>query len=315
MKRKYLRLSLFVLSIASLFIGVKEISPLDIFHLGEDKTQILILARIPRLISIIVAGMGMSISGLIMQQISQNKFVSPTTAATIDSAKLGILVSLILFSGANTFSKMTISFIFALGGSFLFMGILKRIKYKNVVMVPLLGIMLGNIIDSITTFFAYRYDLVQNISSWMQGNFSMIIKGRYELLYLSIPLVLVAYIYANKFTLAGMGEDFSTNLGLNYNTIVNLGISIVALISSLVVITVGKIPFLGLIIPNIVTMYQGDNLKKNIFPTALFGAIFLLFCDILGRLLIFPYEISIGLTVGVIGSFIFLYLLVRRNAQ
>ncbi|MCR1899628.1 ABC transporter permease [Irregularibacter muris] len=315
MKRKYLRLSLFVLSIASLFIGVKEISPLDIFHLGEDKIQILILARIPRLISIIVAGMGMSISGLIMQQISQNKFVSPTTAATIDSAKLGILVSLILFSGANTFSKMTISFIFALGGSFLFMGILKRIKYKNVVMVPLLGIMLGNIIDSITTFFAYRYDLVQNISSWMQGNFSMIIKGRYELLYLSIPLVLVAYIYANKFTLAGMGEDFSTNLGLNYNTIVNLGISIVALISSLVVITVGKIPFLGLIIPNIVTMYQGDNLKKNIFPTALFGAIFLLFCDILGRLLIFPYEISIGLTVGVIGSFIFLYLLVRRNAQ
>ena len=315
MKRKYLRLSLFVLSIASLFIGVKEISPLDIFHLGEDKIQILILARIPRLISIIVAGMGMSISGLIMQQISQNKFVSPTTAATIDSAKLGILVSLILFSGANTFSKMTISFIFALGGSFLFMGILKRIKYKNVVMVPLLGIMLGNIIDSITTFLAYRYDLVQNISSWMQGNFSMIIKGRYELLYLSIPLVLVAYIYANKFTLAGMGEDFSTNLGLNYNTIVNLGISIVALISSLVVITVGKIPFLGLIIPNIVTMYQGDNLKKNIFPTALFGAIFLLFCDILGRLLIFPYEISIGLTVGVIGSFIFLYLLVRRNAQ
>jgi len=314
MKKRYLIFALIVLSISSIFIGAKEISPLDIFNLKEDSIQILLLSRLPRLISIIVAGMGMSISGLIMQQITQNKFVSPTTAATIDSAKLGILVSLILFSTASTFTKMVISFGFALGGSLLFMAILKKVKYKNAVIIPLLGIMLGNVIDSITTFFAYRYDLVQNISSWLQGNFSMVIKGRYELLYISIPLVLVAFLYANKFTLAGMGEDFSTNLGLDYNKIVNIGIAIVALISSLVVITVGRIPFLGLIIPNIVTMYQGDNLKKNIFPTALFGAVFLLFCDILGRLIIYPYEISIGLTVGVLGSLIFLYLIVRRNA-
>lgn len=256
----------------------------------------------------------MSISGLIMQQITQNKFVSPTTAATIDSAKLGILVSLILFSTVSVFTKMLISFIFALGGSFLFMVILKKIKYKNAVIVPLLGIMLGSIIDSMATFLAYKYDLVQNVSSWLQGDFSMVIKGRYELLYISIPLIFIAFLYANKFTLAGMGEDFSINLGLNYNKVVNLGISIVALITSVVVITVGKIPFLGLIIPNIVTMYQGDNLKNNLVPTALFGAVFLLFCDILGRIIIYPYEISIGLTAGVLGSLIFIYLLIRRNA-
>lgn len=149
----------------------------------------------------------------------------------------------------------------------------------------------------------------------MQGNFSLVIKGRYELLYLSIPLVIIAFLYANKFTVAGMGEDFSANLGLNYNQVVNIGITIVALLSSLVVITVGRIPFLGLIIPNIVTIYQGDYLKKNILTTALLGAAFLLACDILGRLIIFPYEIPIGLMVGVIGSVIFLYLLMRRNAS
>lgn len=315
MKKRYLISALIILSIVSIFVGVKEISFSDILNLREDNVQVLLLSRIPRLISIIVAGMGMSISGLIMQQITQNKFVSPTTAATIDSAKLGILVSLILFSAASTLVKMIISFIFALGGSFLFMGILKKIKYKNAILIPLIGIMLGNVIDSITTFFAYRYDLVQNISSWMQGNFSMVVKGRYELLYISIPLLVIAYLYANKFTLAGMGEDFSKNLGLSYNKIVNIGISIVALISSTVVITVGNIPFLGLIVPNIITMYQGDNLRKNILPTALFGAIFLLFSDIIGRLIIYPYEISIGLTVGVLGSLIFLYLLIRRNRR
>ncbi|CAK7052451.1 ABC transporter permease [uncultured Tissierella sp.] len=314
MKKRYLLFVLIILSVVSIFIGVKEISLSDIFYLRNDKIQILFLSRFPRLISIIVAGIGMSISGLIMQQITQNKFVSPTTAATIDSAKLGILVSLILFSTVSVFTKMLISFIFALGGSFLFMVILKKIKYKNAVIVPLLGIMLGSIIDSMATFLAYKYDLVQNVSSWLQGDFSMVIKGRYELLYISIPLIFIAFLYANKFTLAGMGEDFSINLGLNYNKVVNLGISIVALITSVVVITVGKIPFLGLIIPNIVTMYQGDNLKNNLVPTALFGAVFLLFCDILGRIIIYPYEISIGLTAGVLGSLIFIYLLIRRNA-
>lgn len=314
MRKRYLLITLVVLSMVSMFVGVKDISPLNILNLEDQEIQILSLSRIPRLISIIVAGIGMSISGLIMQQITQNKFVSPTTATTIDSAKLGILVALILFSTSSTLIKMLVSFIFALGGSFLFMAVLKKIKYKNAIIIPLLGIMIGNVINSVTTYFAYRYDLIQNISSWMQGNFSMVIKGRYELLYISIPLVVIAYLYANKFTLAGMGEDISVNLGLNYNSVVNLGISIVALISSIVVITIGQIPFLGLIVPNMVTMYHGDNLKKNILPTGLFGAIFLLFCDILGRLIIYPYEIPISLTVGAIGSCAFLYLIVRRNA-
>lgn len=313
MKKSYLIIALVILSIASVFVGVKEISILDIVRLNEDKIQVVVLSRIPRLISIIVVGMSMSITGLIMQQISRNKFVSPTTAATEDSAKMGMLASLMIFTDAKPLEKMLISFIFALAGTFLFMKILKKVKYKNAIFIPLVGIMLGNIIDSITTFFAYKYDLVQNISSWLQGNFSMVIKGNYELLYISIPLLIIAYLYANKFTVAGMGEEFSANLGLNYNKVVNIGVTIVALVSSAVVITIGKIPFLGLIIPNIVTMYLGDNLKKSIPLTALLGAVFLLFCDILGRIIIYPYEISIGLVVGVIGSVIFLYLLFRTR--
>lgn len=313
MKAKYLVVILIILSIASIFVGVKDISFSDIYHLNYEEIEIIFLSRIPRLISIVVAGAGLSVSGLIMQQLTQNRFASPTTAGTIDSARFGILVSIILFPTESTITKMLISFIFALGGTFIFMEVLKRVKLKNAVIIPLVGIMLGNVIDSITTFLAYRYDLMQNISSWLQGNFSMIMKGRYELLYISLPLLIIAFLYSNKFTIAGMGEDFSINLGLNYEFVVNLGVSIVALISSIVVITAGRIPFLGLIVPNIVSMYLGDNLRKNLWPTAFFGAIFLLACDILSRLIIYPYEISIGLTVGVIGSFIFLYLLIRRH--
>lgn len=315
MKKRYLILTLIILSICSIFIGVKDISFVDIFKSDDVKLKVLLISRIPRLISIIIVGATMSIAGLIMQQISRNKFVSPDTASTVDSAKLGILVALMIFPSATLTEKMIVSFIFSLLGTFLFMKILKKIKAKNSIFIPLVGIMLGNIIDSITTFFAYKYNLIQSIASWLQGDFSLIIKGNYELIYLSLPLVVISFIYANKFTVAGMGEDFSKNLGVNYNRIINMGLVIVALISSLVVITVGKIPFLGLIVPNIVTLYKGDNLKNSIWITALLGAVFLLGCDILGRLIIYPYEISIGLVVGVIGSTVFLYLLFRRNGN
>lgn len=313
MKKRYLFIILIILSIISLFVGVTNISVNDILSFNIDKIEILLISRLPRLIAIIGAGVGLSISGLIMQQISKNKFVSPTTAATADFAKLGILFCIMIIPGATIMQKMIISFIFAGLGTILFMKMIKAIKIKNIIFVPLIGMMLGKIIGSITTFFAYKYDLVQNISSWMEGDMSLIMKGSYELLYLSVPMVIIAFLYANKFTIVGMGEDFAINLGVNYNFVVNVGLAIVSLICAVTIITVGNIPFLGLIIPNIVSLYSGDNLKKTLYHTALLGPIFLLACDILGRFIIFPFEMSISLTVGVIGSIIFLYMIIRGS--
>jgi len=313
MKLRYLIIPLIILSVISIFIGVSSLSPLDLLNLSEEQVEILLVSRLPRLISIIIAGASMSIAGLIMQQLSKNKFVSPTTAGTLDSARFGVLVSLMLFTAASPLLKIGISFAFALVGTFIFMKILEKIKFKDPVFIPLVGLMFGSIIDSMATFFAYKNDLIQNMTSWMQGDFSMIMSGNYELLYVSIPTLIIAYLYANKFTIAGMGEEFSKNLGLNYRQVVNLGLIIAALVTSSVVLSVGVIPFLGLIIPNIVTIYQGDHLKNNLIHTALLGALFVLVCDIIGRVIIYPYEIPINLTVGVIGSGIFIYLLLRRK--
>ncbi|MEH7343328.1 ABC transporter permease [Bacillus sp. JJ1532] len=314
MKKRYLIVSLIVLSILSLFVGVSHITPKDLLNLQSDETQIFLISRLPRLLAILIAGAGMSIAGLIMQQLSRNKFVSPTTAGTLDATRLGILVSMLLFANASLFEKMVVAFVFALAGTLLFMQLLDRIKFKDAIFIPLVGLMFGNILSSITTFFAYRADVIQNMSAWLQGDFSMIMKGRYELLYITIPLLAVAYLFANRFTVAGMGDDFSKNLGLSYKRIVNFGLILVALITVTVVLTVGMIPFLGLIIPNIVSIFKGDHLQKTLPHTALLGSSFLLLCDILGRVIIYPYEISISLMVGVIGSGIFLYLLFRRKA-
>ena len=313
MKKRYLWFALIVLSFISVFVGITDVSPLDLFHLTDHQMQILLASRIPRLMSIVIAGSSISICGLIMQQLTRNKFVSPTTA-TMDSARLGILVSLLLFTAASPLVKMVVAFVFALLGTFIFMKILEKIKFKDTIFIPLVGLMFGNILGSITTFLAYKYDLIQNMSSWLHGDFSMIVQGQYEILYITIPLIVLAYLFADRFTVAGMGEDFSKNLGLNYRQVVNIGLIIVALVTASVVLTVGMTPFLGLIIPNIVSIYRGDHLKNSLSHTALLGAVFVLFCDILGRIIIYPYEISIGLTVGVLGSGIFVYLLMRRRA-
>lgn len=311
MKKRYLVITVIILSIISLFIGASNITIKDLLTGQSEQIEIFLLSRVPRLVAIILAGAGMSIAGLIMQQLSRNKFVSPTTAGTLDATRLGILISMLVFTNASIFMKMGVAFLFALAGTILFMQILDRIKFKDAIFIPLVGLMFGNILSSITTFFAYRANVIQNMSAWLQGDFSMIMKGRYELLYISIPVLILAYLYANRFTVAGMGEDFSRNLGIAYKQVVYVGLILVATITVTVVLTVGMIPFLGLIIPNIVSIFKGDHLQKTLPYTALLGAAFLLAADILGRIIIYPYEISISLMVGVFGSGIFLLLLFR----
>ena len=303
-----------VLSCISLFIGAIDIKPTDLLDWNSDKTQIFLVSRVPRLMAIILAGAGMGIAGLIMQSLSRNKFVSPTTAGTLDAAKLGIIISMIFFTKASYMGQILFGFSFALIGMIIFMNLLERIKFKDVIFVPLIGIMYGNIIGAISTFLAYEANILQNVDTFFQGSFTLIVSGRYELLYVAVPAILLAYIYANKFTVAGMGEDFAKNLGLSYRTVLNLGLILVAVISTTVILTVGIIPFLGLIVPNLVSLYLGDNLRKTIPHTIFLGAAFLLACDIISRLIVHPYEIPVNTTVAVIGSAIFLVMLFRGKA-
>ncbi|MCP1995875.1 ABC transporter permease [Flavobacterium sp. HSC-61S13] len=305
--------TLLLLSLLSLFVGVKEISLKDVFDLSEESILVLYVSRIPRLVSILIAGVGMSICGLIMQQITMNKFVSPTTAGTLDATKMGILFSLILFPTGGMMTKMLLSFTIAFLASLLFLKIADGVKYKSLIFIPLIGIVFGNILNAISTFFAFKYGVIQNMEGWMIGDFSSIIKGNYEILYIGIPVVILCYFYANKFTIIGLGEDTAKSLGLDHKKITYLGLVFVAITSSVVVLTAGVIPFLGLIIPNVVSMMFGDNLKKTLPYTALMGAIFLLVCDIISRLVIYPYEIPIGLTVSIIGGSVFLAMLLKKT--
>lgn len=301
-----------LLSCVSLFIGAYDLSLSGILEGDAHQVMLMLNSRIPRLLAILCTGVGMSIAGLIMQNLCMNKFVSPTTGATISSAQLGIVIALIFLPSANLATRTIFSFCTAIIGTWVFVWFVQSIKFKDIVMVPLIGIMFNSVIGGFISYLAYENDLTQILSNMLVGDFSLVLAGRYEIVFLIVPLVILAFIFANHFNIVGMGENFSKNLGVNYNFVMFAGLSIAAVITASVVVTVGTISYIGLIVPNIIAMFKGDKIQKSILDVGLLGAAFVLLCDILGRLLIRPFELPIELISGIVGSAVFIIMMFSR---
>ncbi len=301
------------LAIVSLFVGVSDVSLASLLSGGWEGRpgEVLLISRIPRTLALILAGASMAISGLVMQMVVRNRFVEPGTTGTSESAALGFLVVTLLAPGWPLMAKMAVAALFALGGTALFLRVLRAVPLRDVLLVPLVGIMLGGIVGAISAFIAYRANLMGSLLAWNMGDFSGVLRGRYELMWFGLAGCVLAYIAADRFTVAGMGKDFTTNLGLNYRAVMVLGLVIVSVVSAVVLVSVGSIPFLGLIVPNLVSMLVGDNMRRTVPWVAVGGAGMVLACDIVGRLIRYPYEIPISVVMGVIGSMLFLYLLLR----
>ncbi|HGD2697095.1 TPA: ABC transporter permease [Streptococcus agalactiae] len=307
--------TLVILSLTSLFVGVKSIPLEQITHLDQSQVDIFLTSRLPRTISILISGASLSVCGLLMQQLTQNKFVSPTTSGTMDWAKLGVVVTLIFFKNTSIFIQLCIASGFAILGSLLFVTILKMITFKDNIFIPLIGLMLGQIVAAATVFLGTHFQVLQSVNSWIQGNFSIMTSHRYEILYLALPCLFLVYFFAHQFTIVGLGESFAKNLGVAYEKMIYFGLVLVSIMTSLVIIIVGALPFLGLIVPNLISITKGDHMSSTILETSLLGACIVMICDLFGRLVIFPYEVSIGVTLGVLGSAFFLISIIRNEGK
>ena len=310
-------LALVALSLASILVGVGHLDVGAVLagRADADSLRLLLVSRIPRTFAIILSGMAIAVVAVIMQMLFRNRFIEPTTSGTVEAASLGLVLVAILAPGLPMLAKMTTAASVALVATFLFLRLVERIPARSSLLVPLAGLMLGGVIQAVTVFLALRFDLLQSLATWTNGDFSGVLRGRYELLWGGFALAVAAYFIADRFTVAGMGESFATGLGLNHRRIVATGLIIVSLVTSASVVTVGTVPFLGLIVANVGSILMGDNLRRTLPWIAVFGAAFLLACDLAGRLLRHPYEIPVGTVVGVLGSAIFLMLLLRREAR
>ncbi|SNS60069.1 iron complex transport system permease protein [Geodermatophilus pulveris] len=307
--------ALVVAALGSLFVGVSDVSPADLLDADEAGTRVFWTSRVPRLTAILLAGSATAVAGLVMMSLTRNRFVSPQTAGTTEWVGLGIVVATLAFGSTSVLGKMGIAVAFSLVGTALFVWLLQRMVLTDIVVVPLVGILLGGVVSAAAAFLAYRFELLQSVDAWMNGDFSGVVAGRYELLWLVPAATVVAYLYADRFSVAGMGEGFAVNLGVPYTRVVTLGLVIASVVTAIVVVGVGSIPFLGLVVPNLVTLALGDNLRRVLPVTAVTGAAFVLVCDVVGRTIRYPYEIPVGTVGGVIGGVVFIVLLLRARRR
>lgn len=308
------------LVLLSLSIGVADFSWSGIFHSlinhsTNSDSSLMLVSRLPRTIAIILTGIAMAVAGMIMQVVLKNRFVEPSMVGATQSAALGLLVVSLLFPASALLVKMSVATVSAVFGMMLFMLLIRRIPPTDYLMIPLIGIVFGGIIEAVTTFIAYQTETLQMLSVWQFGDFSGVLAGRYELLWLTGALCVLAYIIADKLTIVGLGDNIALNLGISKRQVTWLGVGMVAMMSAVVVVTVGMIPFIGLVVPNIVSRLMGDKLRRSLPAVALLGASAVLLCDIIGRSIRYPFEVPVATVFGVVGTVLFLWLLLRAPAE
>ena len=269
------------------------------------------ISRLPRTLAIVLVGASLSVAGLIMQLAVHNRFVEPNTAGTAQGAMLGIATTTLLTPHWPLLANMAVAASCAFVAMLGFLAIARRVPPQEPLLLPLVGLIYGSIIAAIAFFFAYQYEALQLLTTWLSGDFSAVLRGRYELLWLGGAIAALLYWFADRLTIIGMGEQMSKSLGLPYRQLVVLAMAAVSLMTALVVITVGSIAFLGLVMPNIVCRFSGDNLRRSLPWVAWLGALLLLIADIIARLVRYPYEVPVSTVFGIIGAVLFFYLLLK----
>ncbi|MFD0960018.1 ABC transporter permease [Paenibacillus chungangensis] len=296
-----------ILGIISLFTGVYDIWG------QEDGRDMFFITRVPRTVALMLTGAAMAMSGLVMQLITQNRLVEPTTTGTMEWAGLGLLAVYLLFPAPSLVLRMTGAILFSFIGTMVFFLFLRKVKLRSSLIVPIIGLMLGAVISAVSTFMGLFFQMTQIIEGWFVGSFSAVQVGRYEYLWIIIIVTILIFMYASRLTLAGLGEDVATNLGVNYNRLILLANGLIAVAVGIVAAVIGNLPFLGLIVPNIVSMFRGDDLRSNLPWVCVIGMGTITLCDIISRTIIMPFEVPVSLILGTVGAVVFILILLRQR--
>lgn len=305
----YLIILVILMATISIFTGAYNIRD------HHEGWRMIFITRIPRTQSLMLTGVAMAMSGIVMQLITQNKLVEPRTTGTIQWAGLGLILAYIIVPSASLFLRTTSAIVFSFLGSMIFFILLRNIKLQSSYFVPILGIMMGAVVSAFTTFIALEFNMSQSLEICFAGSFTQIQRGRYEYLYIIILVTIVIYYLANRLSIIGLGEDVSTNLGLNYKKILLISIAMVSITTGVVASVVGNVPFLGIIVPNIVSMYRGDNLKDNLPYACLSAMLVIIIADLIARTIIAPFEVPVSLILGSIGAIVFLIIVFTKGGK
>lgn len=311
---RYALPALAALTLLSLFIGRVPIDPSQVLSDAEAR-QLILVSRLPRTLAALMAGATLAVTGQIMQVLARNRFIEPMTAGAGQSAALGVLLVTLLIPGASVWVKMALASVTALLGSVGLLFLIRPLPPSQPLLVPLVALVYGGVIGAGVTFVAYQGDMLQYLQVWLSGELSGVLRGRYELLWLAAGATAATWLIADRITLLGLGEKTARGLGLSVAQVTALGLAAISVVTAMCVVTLGAIPFVGLVVPNLISRTMGDNLRDSLPVTAVTGAALVLAADIAGRVIRAPFEVPVSAMLGVIGAALFLALLYKDPSR
>ena len=311
------------ITVISIMYGTKDISIITvwdaIFHFDEGNVdhQIVRTGRVPRALAVLVVGGFLAVAGAVMQGITRNYLASPSLMGVNDGSAFVITLAIIFFPGLPNYQMILLSMVGSVLGAGLVFGFGSLIKNGlSPVRLAIIGTVIGTFLSSIASAIAMYYQVSQTVAVWYNTKVQSVDPA---MLALSIPFGMVgialAIMSARAITITSLGEDIAIGLGQKTKAVRFLSMFSVVLLTGTAVALVGKIAFVGLVIPHVVRFLVGEDYRFIIPCSLLVGAFFLSLCDLISRYVNFPFETPIGVITAIIGVPFFLYLIRTRGGE
>jgi len=334
--RKYMIIGLIVIlllmaAIAGIIMGSADIGFQEILKvIGSRATaiehQIIVNIRLPRILSAIVTGAALAVSGAAMQSILKNPLGSPFTLGISNAAAFGAAFAVILLGAGTTQSgstnpvmlnnpyTVTVSaFLWSLVSTGIIF-LLARFKGATPEVMILTGIILGSLFSAGMTALQYFADDIEisTVVFWTFGDMGRASWRDFKILLLVVIIAMFIFIRNRwNYNALDAGDEVARSLGVHVERTRLIGMVTASLATAIAVSFFGIIAFVGLVVPHIVRRIIGGDERFLIPASALFGGMFLLVSDTVARTLLAPVVLPVGILTSFLGAPLFLYLLIK----
>lgn len=310
-----------IIFLVSLFVGVSDIKVNEIISffggslVNNSTANIIVYARLPRIIASYLCGMALALSGLLLQAALNNPLASPGVIGINSGAGFFVVLASVLFPSVFS-ARFTAAFLGAIFTAFLVFGIAKKTRSSRSTII-MAGIAISSLMSAgIDAVITIRPEAVMDKTAFSIGGFSSVSMN--PVIY-AAPCIIIgfagAYLISSRLNILLLGDEIALSLGLNVSLCRFLTVGFAALLAASAVCIGGIISFVGLIVPHIVRNIVGTDYKWLVPFTAVTGGCFLLLCDTLARVIFSPYEIPVGIILSFLGAPFFLYLLFSKKRR
>ncbi|MGB9779794.1 FecCD family ABC transporter permease [Caldanaerobacter sp.] len=303
------------ISAGAVKIPLQEILNVLLGKGDEVNRRIILTLRLPRVIESAIVGMGLSVVGAFFQGLLRNPMADPYVLGISSGAAFGATIAIIM--GLGIFGLSSMAFITALLTVFFVYTVSRTGTKLSMTTMLLAGIAISAFMSAIISLLMLlNHDQFSRIVFWTMGGFGLV--SWPQVIY-SSPLILIGsfvmYAFSRDVNAILTGEESAEHLGVNAELVKKIILILGSLVTASCVSVGGIIGFVGLIVPHISRLIVGPDNRFLVPFSALFGASFLTFADLLARVILKPVEMPIGIITATFGGPFFLYLLVRSKQK